>query len=393
MNYIPRSTKRHPWWSVIGPWPIRPGLLTAVCLLYYLAYRAGAQGSVLLLEPASVTQTFIPGILGAAAVYVVALAGKQWQRRRGVHWPNFLITLVAVTAALVVFRSALLTDVRISGTGPNTVAALRLFFTFLLTSAVAGVVVRRLQDQITATQDALLIAREQQVQLITADEETRRQVALLLHDRVQAGLLSTCLELRALAPALHHDQRKTLSELGERLESIRSLDVRRAARVLSPNLDDVDLQTALEDLAGQYEAAFVTTITVTEEDDRDLGILWPFTALAIYRIVEQALLNVAAHAHATRVSVTVTRETDLFTVEIQDDGVGLVDSPRPGLGTTLITAWARAVDGAWTFEPNHGGPGTKISALLRPRSEAQTARSSSGVPLIGTVVPHSGPAI
>lgn len=360
------ESTRHHWWTLIGPWSIRPALLTGVAFLYYLAYRAGQQGGILLLDPKSITETIIPGLLIALILYGVAYLGRAWQRRQGIGWVNYLVTLGAMTAIAVAFRVGVLSGVPAMSAGANLAAYGRFLFTFMLTSAVAGVIVSRLEAQVTATQEALRVAREQQVQLIAADEEARRQVSLLLHDRVQAGLLTTCLELRGLAPALPPGERSVLEGLIERLEAMRVLDVRQAARVLSPNLEEVDLQTALEDLAAQYEAIFMTEVVIEAADERELSDRWPFTALAIYRIVDQGLINVAAHAAAESVIVRVERVSDGFRVSVQDDGRGLSGPQQPGLGSTLITTWVRATDGEWSLLPNTGMSGATLMATLRP---------------------------
>ena len=354
------------WLALVGPWPIRPGLLTGVAFLYYLTYRAGQQGRVLLFDPTSIIETIIPGLLGALAMYGVGSLGRAWQRRRGLGWISYLATLGCMTALGIAFRAGVISGTPDLPLGGNVAAYLRFLFTFVLTSAVAGVIVSRLEQQVSATQEALRIAREQQVQLIAADEEARRQVSLLLHDRVQAGLLTTCLELRGLGPSLPADERAVLDGLIERLEAMRVLDVRQAARVLSPNLEDVDLQTALEDLASQYEAVFTTEVSIDAAVERELSDRWPFTALAIYRIVDQGLINVAAHADAQHVTVRIDRTSDGFAVIVQDDGHGPVGDPQPGLGSTLITTWVRAADGEWSLLPRASSPGATLTATLRP---------------------------
>ena len=366
------STRRH-WWRLVGPWQIRPGLLTGVAFLYYLTYRAGQQGSMLLFDPTSVTGTIIPGLAAAAVVYGIGALGRAWQGRRGIDWVSYLVTLGAMTAVSVAFRVAVLSGTPAMSVGANLAGYGRFLFTFMLTSAVAGVIVSRLEAQVTATQEALRVAREQQVQLIAADEEARRQVSLLLHDRVQAGLLTTCLELRGLAPALPPGERSMLEGLIERLEAMRVLDVRQAARVLSPNLEEVDLQTALEDLAAQYEAIFTTEVVIDPADERELSERWPFTALAIYRIVDQGLINVAAHAAAESVIVRVERASDGFRVSVQDDGRGIAEPQRPGLGSTLITTWVRATEGEWSLLPNTGMSGATLTATLQPMESMPSA--------------------
>ena len=364
MTTIDVGVARRPWWRFFGPWPIRPGLLSLVGFLYYLTYRAGQQGGVMLLAPASLRDVVLPGAVGALGVLAVAWVGRAWQRRFGVHWGNYLFTHVAITAFATALRLTGLIGIDIVGLVPNIQTFLRFLGTFVITSAVAGAVLDRLERQVAATEEALAIAREQQVQIITADEEARRQVSIFLHDRVQAGLLASCLELRAALKTMHATDRERLLPTVERLEDLRAIDVRRAARSLSPNLDEVGLQTAIEDLAAQFDASFTTDVVVDRQLERTRPDRDSVIPLAIYRIVDQALINVAAHADATHVRVKVIAGHDAVSVTIEDDGRGMPANPMRGLGSTIITTWVRAVEGSWTLAPGAAARGTRLEVRL-----------------------------
>lgn len=367
MTTIDVEVPRRPWWRLIGPWPIRPGLLSLIGFLYYLTYRAGQQGGVMLIAPASLRDVVLPGVVGALGVLAVAWAGRSWQRRFGVHWGNYLLTHVAITALATALRLTGLIGIDIAGVIPNVQTFLRFLGTFLITSAVAGSVLDRLERQVAATESALAIAREQQIQIITADEEARRQVSLFLHDRVQAGLLASCLELRAALKAVDGAHREALLPVVERLEQLRSIDVRRAARILSPNLEDVDLQTALEDLAAQFDGSFVAEVRIDPAVEATLRDEPMTTGQAIYRIVDQGLINVAAHADASWVGISVEQVGADLVVSVEDDGRGLTDAPGKGLGSTIITTWVRAAGGSWSLSTRGSGTGTLLTATL-PRS-------------------------
>lgn len=361
---IEQPTARRRWWQAFGPWPLRPGLLMGVGLMYYFVYQAGAQGNIPLLAPQSLRNTVLHGVVAALLIYLVARLGRAWQVRHGVHWISYLFVIASFGLIALGLRKIGFIPIALDGFGPNLVAYLRLTASFLVTRAVAGLVVDRLERQIAATEAALDVARQQQVQLIKADEEARRQISLLLHDRVQAGLLATCIELGMLAKRIPPDERRLLGEHIKRLDNLRSIDVRGAARALSPNLEDVGLRTVIEDLTVQYDAAFTIDVIIDKQTETDLLESAPTTALAVYRIVDQALLNVAAHARATQVSVVVTRAVDGIDVTIRDDGTGCPDDPTPGLGSTIITTWARVTGGTWSMRRCESGRGTVVHASL-----------------------------
>lgn len=364
---VSKSIPTRKWWQYVGPWPIQPALLTVFVFLSFLAYQAGRLGSTPLLSREGAFESILPGALTSILVYVIAKLGQLWQRGHGIHWVNYLVTFSAISGMALILRMVGFIPDEIDGARASIFIFVRFMETMMLISAVAGAVTQRLRLQIQATQEALRISGEQQVQIIQSDEEARRQVALLLHDRVQSRLLTMNLELRALAKRLPEAERQELARLIEGFEIVRDFDVRRAAHVLSPNLDDVDLRTALEELATQYEAGFFVDIRISREVESELPRCSRFIPLAIYRIVEQALINVAAHAHATSVVIAIEADQDGFVLTIEDNGVGIQENTHKGLGSTIITTWIRAVGGEWSL--SNSGSGAVLTAYLSRSTE------------------------
>ena len=83
------------------------------------------------------------------------------------------------------------------------------------------------------------------------------------------------------------------------------------------------------------------------------------------RVVQEALANVAKHAAATRVGVTLSYMGDVVSVDVRDDGVGLGGDgyPSGGFGTTAMRQRVEALSGTLQFESGQGG-GTAVSASL-----------------------------
>ena len=360
----PIEQPRH-WWWVLGPWPLRPALLTIVYVMFFLSYISGFFREQALLAGEVLTSGLIPGLILALVVLVIAWIGGRWQDARGVHWPSYLVC-IAVLAAVGPFARAV--GFLPSELPSSPVLILGIYVRSLIVvvtiCSVTGAVFDRLERQVAATQVALDVAREQQVQILTADEEARRQASLVLHDRVQAGLIASCLELRALSRDLPEPQRAQIQPLIDRLEAMRSIDVRRAARALSPNLVDVDFRTAIEELAIQYETVFRVDLAIDPALDRTIDGRDPQTLLAAYRIIDQSLLNAAAHAQASTVTIAVVQTPGGCSVRIADDGVGPPADPARGLGSTIMTAWARASGGTWSMGRGDHGRGTVVTAQL-----------------------------
>lgn len=350
----------------IGPWQFQPLVLAVIMFAMSATYVAGTYTAENLFRSFAIFTVVFPAILAGAAVYLVLALGKRWQLRHGVRWSSYLIVLLFAAIPVALIR-IVINHTTENGTADNFTlvgGVIRIFLGLCLAMAVVGSVTNRLQRQITLTEDALELAQRQQIQIIAADEEARRQTSALLHDRVQAGLLSSCLELQQFKGSLPMASIEQLQPIIDRLEALRSLDVRSAARALSPNLVDVDLQTAIEELAMQYETHLVVSVRVSPDIDRDRTQLGQMVLLGVYRIVEQALLNAAVHAHASEVEVVVSRSADECHVTVTDDGIGLQGEPGRGTGATLIDTWTRSLNGAWHWEPNPAGNGTQLVASV-----------------------------
>ena len=93
-------------------------------------------------------------------------------------------------------------------------------------------------------------------------------------------------------------------------------------------------------------------------------------ALSIYRLVQEALTNIAKHAAASRVAVTVTREEEQLRVEVADNGQGFVpdvDTERPrrrsGIGLVSMRERAELLGGTLEIDTSPG-QGTRLTARI-----------------------------
>ncbi len=203
--------------------------------------------------------------------------------------------------------------------------------------------------------------------LVTAREEERRRLRRDLHDGLGptlAGLtlgLDTARSRSAGQPELHD----LLGRL--KAETQRAVtDVRRIVYGLRPPaLDEFGLVGSLREEVGrlQFEAP---ALTVTLDAPADgLGELTAAVEVACYRIVTEALTNVTKHARATRCSVRIRLDHDLD-VQVCDDGVGLPEGWRAGVGIASMRERVTELGGELAIEPSlpHG---TRINARLPAR--------------------------
>lgn len=358
------------WWDYAGPWPFRPAYTFVTTWLFYNITAVGAATVGTAFDPGTfIRNGLIQAFVSSLPVTVVFFFGRRWQIKHGVRLGSYVFFIAVAVVTTVAIRYLLVIgDIETTNLiGPLGVATTRITLFLLVTLAIAGAVTERLQKQVLATQEALEEARRQQDQILQADEQARRQVADLLHDRVQAGLITACLELQTL-PEGESDRREVISAIVQRLENLRAIDVKRAARALSPSLHDVDLHAALRELGSQYEPRMVTSIDVSPEVESMIND--PEIRLGLYRLTEQALMNSAIHGHARHVDASI-RITfgDVIVWEVRDDGSGLPTTDlEPGLGSALMATWMQRLGGDWSLQPREGG-GTVCSARI-PLAEA-----------------------
>jgi two-component system sensor histidine kinase UhpB len=158
-------------------------------------------------------------------------------------------------------------------------------------------------------------------------EDERNRIARELHDEVGQTLTGVMLQVEGLAARIPVELREQLDELRETARS-GTEDVRRIARQLRPEaLEDLGLQSALSALATAFgEQAGIDvqrrldpSVPLSEEQE-----------LVVYRVAQEALTNVARHAHATRVELRLDhRRDEAVLLTVRDDGRGIHPGALP----------------------------------------------------------------
>ena len=178
----------------------------------------------------------------------------------------------------------------------------------------------------TAVATARSVAEERLRHSLLAAEQERRRWARELHDQTLQALggLQVLLasSLRRGSPeALEQAVRESLEHIGTEIESLRTLitELRPAA------LDEIGLAPAIESL-GQRLAA-VEGLEVGVEVAVG-GRLDAELETTVYRLVQEALTNIAKHAGAESVRVSVTLDYDVVRIEVTDDGHGFDPEAR-----------------------------------------------------------------
>jgi signal transduction histidine kinase len=204
---------------------------------------------------------------------------------------------------------------------------------------------------------------------LDAAEAERKHWARELHDETLHGLA----RLKVLAASSRHEGnlgrvRMVLDEIVSGLQ-IEVENVHTIMRELRPAaLDDFGLRAALEALAHRHRVVYGIEVVCNlglpdpVSGDRRLA---PELETIVYRIVQEALNNVAKHAHALRVTIAATTTSEVM-VEISDDGVGFdVSVAHAGFG--MIGMQERAAMGGGTIDVNSVSDGTTVRVALPAR--------------------------
>jgi two-component system sensor histidine kinase UhpB len=218
--------------------------------------------------------------------------------------------------------------------------------------------------------EAALRASYQRIQdlagrLITAQEAERTRIARELHDDINQQLASLSIALSGLKRRLPEEAHEISGEVG--ILQRRTIELVDAVRQLSHDLhpgvlQHVGLQAALETGCAEFRKRQGTKVVFQAHGD--LGGVPQEVCLCLYRVFQEALGNVARHAHANAVQVSLTRTNAHVRLDIVDDGYGfdLAKARRSGgLGLLGMEERVRLVMGSVSIN-SYPHCGTRLRA-------------------------------
>lgn len=220
-------------------------------------------------------------------------------------------------------------------------------------------------------------------QLMSAQEAEQRRIARELHDETGQALTSLLVGLRTLEEAASVDDARGRAGELRRITAQTLAEVRRLARGLRPAvLDELGLVPALEHYAAEYSESHGIAVHVQTQGLE--GARLPSTVeTALYRIVQEALTNIAKHAGAGSVSLVIQRRVSWVQAIVADDGCGFdVDAELKGpeswrrLGLHGMQERAALLNGSLTIE-SAPGDGTTVYARIPVAEDHDGAHSSA----------------
>jgi signal transduction histidine kinase len=203
--------------------------------------------------------------------------------------------------------------------------------------------------------------------LFEVQESERRSLARELHDQLGQDLLAIKMNLMAIrgavrSPALATRAEEAMAILDRTMHKVQSL----AFELRPPTLDDLGLVPALDRLLAEHaqRAGYRAQFSAQPKDLRAP----PEIETACFRIVEEALANIARHAKAKNVEVALTADEHALEVMVRDDGAGFdVKELRSELGLVGMEERASLVGGRLEIQ-SQPGRGTTIHAWFPLRA-------------------------
>lgn len=229
----------------------------------------------------------------------------------------------------------------------------------------------RLLEQLTENQTQL---RGLSKQLVQIQENQFSHLAKELHDRVGQDMTAININLNIMRNLLPE---ATPPEVVSRLDDTETLvkeSVERMRAIMAefrpPMLDQYGLAAALIWYGEQYSQRTKVTVSI---DDRYLNRvrLPPEIEIALFRIAQEALNNVAKHAQATRVNIELVETGDTILMIVTDNGRGFDTKEQPPdtsahWGTTIMRERARAINGRFILR---SVPGRGTQVIIRVRKK------------------------
>jgi len=204
--------------------------------------------------------------------------------------------------------------------------------------------------------------------LIKVSEEEKSRLARELHDEMGANLTAIGMDLSTVAEHLRASHPELASKLGRAKRTL--VDTvqlkRRIIENLRPSLlDNMGLSAALQSYCADY--ARITSLDCDALIDAEADAAGPMQAIALFRITQEALNNIAKYAKAHTVIVNLTQEPDGWGLEITDDGIGIPpDAMARSKSHGLLGMRERALllGGTLVVERGVNGVGTCVRAMI-----------------------------
>jgi len=220
--------------------------------------------------------------------------------------------------------------------------------------------------------------REMAERLVTAQEQERLRISRELHDDLGQALTTHMLALRNF----QSDLSLPVTELFQGLQALYdqsyeiAIKIRRLAQDLRPPiLDALGLKQAIQTYCSKFEER--TKLPINLEIEPTLPTLPDIYNVIFYRVLQEALNNIAKHAHANRIWVELYLDENFIHLTVQDNGQGLNknENHTNGIGLTGMNERLSLVGGKLLLRSALEG-GTILTASLPKKTEKKQGRNN-----------------
>ena len=216
----------------------------------------------------------------------------------------------------------------------------------------------------------------------TVKEQERTRIAREIHDDLGGNLTAIKMALAMLSRRLPQSD-PALQDKAAYVDSLvdRTIDaVHRISLDLRPSILDFGLVAALEWQVKEFGTQAGIEIGF-DSAPREIELA-PDRASALFRIVQEALTNIAKHAHASRVSLQLNRTRHYISLKIIDNGRGIAPADRAkpqSFGLRGMAERARALGGTLTVSHAPGG-GTVVAIRIKRENMRENKHETTGAP-------------
>lgn len=221
--------------------------------------------------------------------------------------------------------------------------------------------------------------------LVTAREEERRRLRRDLHDGLGPTLAALALKATTISEVIPRDPAAATQLSNDLYADIRATvgEIRRLVYDLRPpTLDELGVIGAIRECAAQYslprqdirDQDHATPLQIRVEVQERLPPLPAAVEVAAYRLIQEALTNVARHAQAHTCTVRL-KLTESLLLEVSDDGIGVPSARQMGVGLLSMRERAAELGGSCVIESSPGA-GTRIRARFPIPKEASNGAAA-----------------
>jgi len=341
------------------------------------ALKTGGEGALeaITLEGTAVLSSFsrspFSGWTVAIGIPRTTLFGFLWQALLG----NILAAMVLLVAGILLahkisariansIRALREPAVGLGLPGPIAVPSVNIQEVYELGQSL--VAARQLIEQRTAERNNL------RRRIMSSQEQERIRLAHDIHDQTAQSITAAILELKAIEPFVMEKGHARVRFLRKQLNGIGQFLHRIAWELRPPSIDELGLASALQNYIEEWSKKNAITVDFQNVDTK-LNERSDEIRTTIYRVVQEALTNVAKHAEkATHVGIVIGTTDDTLYLTVEDNGQGF-DTAVPTLRLGLAGMRERLVLVGGHLEIESSGAGTTIFARIPLVSERAAA--------------------